>query len=140
MLSQQADNVGDKTMPFPDLTSLGFTALEDSQYFQTERISGAQTYETDGGIFITRKRFTRNPGQIITTGFTEISDADKVLFDQFYENNAGQGATEVNYVHPLTGVTMPVYFSETTPYTAQYKGWGANKVWTITDIRLRAQT
>lgn len=126
-------------MSFPDLTAAGFTAVEDSQYFQTERISGAQTYETDGGVFLVRKRFTRNPGSFITTGFTEISDADKQLFDAFYENNAAHGAVQVNYLHPLTGVTLQVYFSETTPYTAQYKGWGANKVWTLTDIRLRAE-
>lgn len=126
-------------MSFPDLTALGFTAVEDSQYFQTERISGAQTYETDGGVFLVRKRFTRNPGSFITTGFTEISDTDKRLFDTFYQNNAANGAVQVNYLHPLTGVTLKVYFSETTPYTAQYKGWGANKVWTLTDIRLRAE-
>lgn len=126
-------------MSFPDLTALGFTAVEDSQYFQTERISGAQTYETDGGVFLVRKRFTRNPGSFITTGFTEISDADKRLFDTFYQNNAANGAVQVNYLHPLTSVMLKVYFSETTPYTAQYKGWGANKVWTLTDIRLRAE-
>lgn len=126
-------------MPFPDLKSMGFSASEDSQYFQTQRISGAQTYETDGGIFIVRKRFTRNPGSFIVTGFTEISDSDKNLFDQFYENNASHGATEVTYVHPLTQASMQVYFSESTPYTAEYKGWGSNKVWTLTDIKLRAQ-
>lgn len=125
-------------MPFPDLTSSGFTAQEDSQYFQTQRISGAQTHETEGGIFIVRRKFTRNPGSFIITGYTEISDSDKKLFDQFYQNNAAHGAAQVKYVHPLTGDTLMVYFSESTPYTADYKGWASNRVWSLTDIKLRA--
>lgn len=125
-------------MSFPDLTAAGFTAVEDSQYFETQRISGAATHETDGGLFIVRRRFTRNPGSYIITGFTEISDADKRLFDNFYENNAAHGSAYVSYTHPLTGDTLQVIFSESTPYTAQYKGWGANKVWTLTDIKLRS--
>ena len=81
-------------MPFPDLQAAGFSALEDSQFFQDTPISGAITYETDGGIFMARRRFTRNPGRNLVTGFTEISNADKLKLDAFFAGS-GWGAAPV---------------------------------------------
>lgn len=125
-------------MPFPALTALGFTSSEDSQYFQDVPINGAMKYEVDGGLLITRRRFTRNAGLNIVTGFTDIPVSDKILLDQFIFSLGG-GAAETTYVHPLTGVTWNIRFSEDPPYSCQYTGWGSDRVWTITDLKLRAE-
>lgn len=124
-------------MPFPALTALGFSASEDSQYFQDTIINGAMKYETDGGLLVTRRRFTRNAGFNLVTGFTEISIQDKYLLDQFIASLGG-GAAATDYVHPLYGTTMSVRFTEDPPYTSQYTGWGSDRVFTITDLKLRS--
>lgn len=126
-------------MPFPDLTASGFTAVEDSQYLQETPISAAQSYTTQGGLFISRRKFTRSPGTLITTGFSMISESDKLLFDKFFAN-CGFGSDSVSYTHPVSGATMEVFIYDQTPYTTQYKGWGSSRLWNITDIKLRSNS
>ena len=123
-------------MPFPALTSAGFSASEDSQYFQDTPINGGLFFTTDGGLIISRRRYTRNPGSNIVTGFTEMSVQDKNLLDQFFASS-GYGANTVQYLHPLSGQTINVLINSDPPYTSAYKGYGPTKVWTITDLKLR---
>jgi hypothetical protein len=122
-------------MPFPTLITMGFTALEDSKYFQDTPIDASLSYETDGGLLITRRRYTRGAGRNIVTGFTALSQANKALLDTFYANQGG-GSAQFTYVHPLTNENLQVRFSG--EYKTAYKGRGGLWIWDVTDIKLRS--
>ena len=122
-------------MSFPALNALGFNGGEDSHYFSDNPIDGAMRFETEGGLVITRKRFTRAAGRHIVTGFTEITVANKVLFDNFFVSQGG-GAQSFTYIHPLTGEYLNVRFEG--EYKTTYTGLGSDITWDITDIKLRS--
>ena len=122
-------------MPIPGLTSLGFTAQEDSKYFALEPVDPAIQYETEGGVFISRPRNTRDPGVIITTGFTDITQADLDKILAFYGSVKG-GSSSFQYVHPVTSVSYIVRFHGGVP-KAKYVGAGSRKRYDVTEIRLR---
>lgn len=121
-------------MPFPVLISSGFTAKEDSAKFSVEPIDQSIQYETEGGVFLSRPRNTRDPGEIITTGFTDITDSDYNKLLAFYKQMRG-GSDTFTYVHPVSEVNMTVRFHK--PFKAKYSGAGIRKRWDINDLTLR---
>ena len=122
-------------MPFPALIALGLTAKEDSQYFTDAPIDGSIKYETEGGLIVTRRRFTRNAGRHIVTGYSFMSQADKTILDRFFVSMGG-GAMTFAYNHPTTGESLTVRFE--SEYKTIYKGIGSNFMWEVTDIKLRS--
>lgn len=121
-------------MPFPGLISLGFTAKEDSKYLTETPNNPVIRGEYEGGYVVTRPRYTRAPTNKITTGFTDISNADKVIFFNYYAAMRG-GSNSFTYNHPVSGEAMTVRFGETPP-VAKYAGMGTNFRWDIADIDL----
>lgn len=121
-------------MPFPDLITQGLKALEDSKYFKDTPQDAALKKDMEGGLLVTRKRFTRPPARILVTGFTMISLADKALFDAYWNSHAG-GSVSFTYTHPLTAETLTVRFDDV--YTTAYTGIGTAQMWDLTDIKLR---
>lgn len=120
-------------MSFPALNLLGFTAKEDSKHFRENQKDPTIRKEFDGGFVSTRSRYTRPPPRIITTGFTDISDANKVLLMNFYTAQRG-GAVSFTYIHPVSGESLTVRFAE--PFEASYAGMGFNRRWDIAPIKL----
>lgn len=120
-------------MPFPGLTSLGFTAKEDSKYFTETQTDPTIRGEYEGGFVVTRPRFTRVPPRVITTGFSDLTDTQKQLLFTYYENMRG-GAISFTYNHPVTNAAMTVRFRE--PFTAKYVGVGTTYRWDVADIKL----
>lgn len=121
-------------MPFPDLISQGMVAKEDSAKFSEQRIDPSIQYQTEGGVYLSRPRYTRDPGTSIVTGFTNISEADKELLDNYYIAQRG-GSNSFSYTHPTTNQTLQVRFLK--PYKAQYTGMGGYHRWDITELNLQ---
>jgi hypothetical protein len=121
-------------MPFPTLISAGFTDAEDSQFFQDNPVDASIKFETQGGLTITRKRYTRNPPRVITTGFSMITQANYTLLLNLWEAQGG-GSWSFAYTHPTTGENLTVRFDK--EWKAEYKGAGTTFLWTISEITLR---
>jgi hypothetical protein len=120
-------------MPFPQLQALGFTASEDSSKFSETPVDPAIRGEFEGGFISTRPRFTRPDLEVITTGFTDISDADWRRLRDFYRAARG-GSSSFYYIHPVTDELLTVRFLK--PLKASYVGMGGNHRWDIGDLEL----
>ena len=119
---------------FTDLVGLGFTAREDSQYFSDIPIDGSVKYELEGGLIMRRKRFTRDAGRHIITGFSFMSQANKTLLDNFFQSMHGS-VLSFTYRHPTTGENLRVFFEDA--YKTTYQGVSTNIMWHVTDVMLR---
>jgi hypothetical protein len=120
-------------MPIPALDATGFLAREDSQFFKEAPADPAMRKEIEGGFAITRPRYTRAPPITFTTGWTDISDADKKRLMTFYANQRG-GSNSFDYVHPIDGHTVQVRFvGKVEP---EYAGFGGNHRWNIKNVTL----
>lgn len=85
------------------------TAKEDSKFFNIATPNPAMRNETDGGYTITRPRFTRKPVKTWTTGFTNLSLAQKEVVQAFYETKMG-GAVSFTWTDPTSATTYVVRF------------------------------
>lgn len=120
-------------MPIPGLVSLGFTASEDSKYMEEKPNDPAIRKEMEGGFVVSRPRFTRAPTTVITTGFTDISNADKVRLMNFYASMGG-GSASFSYTHPVSNDLLTVRFAEAP--APKYAGMGGNHRWDVPNIKL----
>lgn len=121
-------------MPIPALTALGFTNAEDSSKYIETPIDPVLAKETEGGLIITRRRFTRNPGMDISFAYTDLNDTDKQILDAFYKSVFG-GVEAFIYTHPITDISILVRFK--SPYSAQYIGLGGYHRWDVANVNLR---
>jgi hypothetical protein len=88
--------------------------------------------EMEGGYVLTRPRHTRRPRRTWTTGFTDLSNAEKETFETFFNNN---GTYKVfTYLVKTSNETVQVRFAGVP--TFDYKGYGSNYRWDITGIKL----
>lgn len=117
-------------MSFPSIS--GFTAREDSSLFSKKLVNPAIRKELEGGFVSTRRRYTRTVYEI-TTGFTNISHADHLLFEAFVAA-VGGGAGSFTYINPVTSESLTVRFKDTP--TASYAGLGGVHRWDYKDIKL----
>ena len=122
-------------MPFPDWIAQGFKGIEDSKYYEDSQDDPSIKYMVDGGLTVTRRRFTRTPARLITTGYTDLSAADKVIIDSFWATLYGGGSNSFTYITPLTNETLTVRFDSV--YKVKYAGMGYHFAWDVTDIKLR---
>lgn len=120
-------------MPIPDLTTLGFTAKEDSEYFGEEPVDRTIRAEMEGGFVQTRARFTRRK-LIFSTGWTDIPHAQKVIFDAFMDSMR-DGAGSFSYIHPVSADVFVVRFASPLPQP-KYAGIGGFHRWNIPNVKL----
>jgi phage-related protein len=106
---------------------------EDSAECQVEVEDVAVRSETDGGYVYTRARHTRTPRKTWTTGFTNISHAQKTELEQFYQTQRG-GSDSFTYTPPTEGVEKIVRFKG--PLKFQYTGAGTYFRWDVKNIDL----
>ena len=81
---------------------------EDSKFFGVATPNSAQRNETDGGYTLTRPRFTRAPRKTFTTGFTNLTLAQKDAIQGFYDEKGG--AISFTWQDPTSGITHVVRF------------------------------
>lgn len=118
--------------PTVELTSGGLT-LEDSKHFTESSADPVKRHEMDGGYTVTRPRYTRLPRKTWTTGFTDLTTAQKDSFLTFWESKKG-GSDSFTYENPADGQTYTVRFKGAAKI--KYTGMGPLRRWEITGITL----
>ena len=73
---------------------------------------------------------------IFTTGFTDISNEDKAVLEQFYRIDTRGGTLAFNWVDPTTSETILVRFKPKSPISFDYAGIGSNMRWNAPEIVL----
>ena len=106
---------------------------EDSSQRTDTVADPAMRQEMDGGYVITRPRFTRRPRRSFQTGFTDITDAEKVLLEDFWDAHKG-GSNSFTWTDPVSNVTRTVRFKSGAAY--QYAGHGPTRRWNATGVVL----
>ena len=116
-----------------DFPIASLVGKEDAGKFGFEQEDAGIRSPMEGGYVLTRPRFTRRPRRTWTTGFTDISNADKLLLEDYF-NNKG---TYLSFTWdvPVPNVqggakeTVTVRFSEVPKW--EYKGFGTNARWNV---------
>lgn len=116
-----------------DFPTAGLAGLEDSKNFDEEQANPVMRHEVEGGYTITRPRYTRLPRKTWTTGFTDLTDAQKAEFTTFWDLKKG-GAASFTYLNPADNVTYTVRFVGQPKI--KYTGMGPLRRWDITGIKL----
>lgn len=116
--------------------SLVFPTLsrgEDARFFGMSQEDPAMRTKVEGGYVFTRPRFTRRPRRSFTTGFTNISDADRALLENFWNDTKG-GSSAFAWTHPFTNEVIQVRFKKGFDFS--YVGIGHSHRWDVTGIEL----
>lgn len=111
-----------------DFPPAGMIEKEDSQYFSVKYRDNTVSSEMEDGYEVSRPRSTRCPGRIFNSGFTDITSADKVLLESFWESVRGN-ANMFTWEDPTTGNELMVKFKG--GFDFQYGGAGGTHLWTI---------
>ncbi len=106
----------------------GMALKEDSAFYSQKRIDKTVRIETEGGYVVTRPRTTRPPRREWTTGWSEITHADKLKIEVFYESVMG-GANSFTWTDPVSLIEYTVRFVGDLEF--QYKGIGPTKLWAV---------
>lgn len=110
-----------------DFPPAGMIEGEDSQYFSIKHRSNTVSSGMEDGYEITRPRSTRRPGRIFSSGFTEITNADKALLESFWE---GVGTYQLfTWTDPTSGVERTVRFDGELDFS--YEGIGGYHLWIV---------
>lgn len=104
-------------MIYPTL-SMGFEA---KSYKEAKEDPSEQT-KMEGGIVVTRRKFTRKPRKTFTFQYSELPDADKIALENFYDS-VGGGCDIFTFANP-SGQNFDVRFSK--PLDFQFMGVGAS--------------
>lgn len=105
-------------------------AREDAQKFGIEYEDNAIKIKTEGGYRITRPRHTRAPRATITTGFTNISNDDKEVLEEFF---AKVGTYDhFNYTDPTSDVVRVMKMVGPLPFVFAGIGGGNLHRWNVT--------
>lgn len=106
---------------------------EDSSKYGFEVEDVGIRSDMDGGYVLARPRTTRAPRRSWTSGFTDISNANKLLVEAFFvaKGTFNQFSYEVPVPNSEGGAkeTVTVRFAE--PIKWEYKGFGTNARWNM---------
>lgn len=110
---------------------MSFPALskdQDSKFYTVSHENPAVRSKMEGGYVVSRARFTRTPRRMFTTGFTDISNADKAALETFWDTKKG-GSVSMVWVDPVLSESIVVRF--TKPLSFNYTGLGGTHLWTV---------
>lgn len=111
------------TEVFPTLAS-----KPDSAGAKRSAEDPSMSVEMEGGYTYTRARFTRTPRKKWSMKYTFISDADRVLLENFWNTVRG-GSESFFWFDPLDNTQYVVRFKKEINFT--YKGRGGNHRWDV---------
>jgi len=115
---------------YPTATLAG---LEDSKHFTEDSADPAARFEMEGGYTSTRPRYTRLPRKTWTTGFSDLTDAQKNSHTAFWDTYMG-GSNSFIYLNPANATEYTVRFKGKPKIT--YVGMASLRRWEITGIVL----
>lgn len=117
---------------FPIL-SKDFDATSFKESSENPSVAGG---ETEGGYDYTRARFTRRPRRSFSFKFVDISEAERLTLQTFWDDHYG-GSNAFNWVHPVTGQTYNVRFDRQMTLDFSRTGFGTNHRYDTNEITLK---
>jgi hypothetical protein len=113
------------TMPLED--------RQDAKYFSVKLEDPSIKAEMEGGYVVSRPRHTRTPRRTWTTGFTDLSNAERLTLESFW--NTQRGGSEIFlWKNKVDNVYYQVRF--TKPMEFKYAGFGTTYRWDCPNIEL----
>lgn len=109
---------------FPTLSSPKF---DSSKFNQTTEDPTIRT-PIEGGYIATRARHTRRPRRTFKGGYTNLSEADRLLMETF-TNTVKVGALNFYWTHPITNEVITCRFK--SPPNFDYAGVGSTYRWNV---------
>lgn len=92
--------------------------------------------DTEGGYTVTRPRFTRRPRRMFSFQHVDISEANRVTLQNFWDGHFG-GSLAFNWTHPVTSVVYNVRFAPDMTLDFDRAGYGTNHRWNTNTIVLK---
>jgi phage-related protein len=117
---------------FPILTN-NFDAGSFKESSENPAVAGG---DTEGGYDISRARHTRRPRRTFTFQFADISEAERVILQNFWDARLG-GSGAFNWTHPITAVVYNVRFDRQMTMDFSRSGYGFNHRWDSSTITLK---
>jgi hypothetical protein len=113
--------------------------IQDSKYYHVKLEDEAMRTPMEGGYVVSRARTTRAPRHVFTTGFTDLTDAQKSELDAFFGTTTRGGSVIFDWVDPASGATFSVRFGSTiggdssnnTFLDWKYTGMGSTRRWDV---------
>jgi len=106
---------------------------QDSAQFAEGHIDNAIKAKAEGGYTSTRPRYTRNMLKEFHTGFSDLTEAEKNIFEAFVEDHGTFLIFE--WIHPTTAIQYSVRFDNVPQI--KYIGRGTFRFWSSTGIVLK---
>lgn len=106
---------------------------QDSQYYGIMPENPGMRSEMDGGYVMSRARHSRPPRKTYTTGFTDLSNAERISIQDFWDLNMGS-ADSFSWTDPVDAGVKTVRFAGDLDF--KYTGVGGNHRWMISNIKL----
>ena len=107
---------------------------EDSSKYSESSESNAISEKTESGYTITRARFKQLRRRTFETGFTNLTEAEKLELQDF-EEEVGGTITPFYWRNPQSLELILVQFMG--PLNFDYSGSGATRRWDVSGIKLR---
>lgn len=116
--------------------SLTFPILNgrDARYYSVEHENVVMRNKMEGGYVQTRARHTRSARRTFTTGYTQMTEADRQTLEAFWNSVRG-GSKMFDWEDPITAEIHQVRFTD-KPLKFKYAGVGGKHLWTIGNITL----
>lgn len=114
------------------MVAMVLQSRQDSAQFSESSLDDTIKGETDGGYTLTRRRSTRAPRKIFKTGFTDLSDEEKLSLESFYATHTTHQIFE--WTHPVTLVQYSVRFE--APIVPNYHGALGYHRWDVQSISI----
>lgn len=109
---------------------------QDSRYYDMQPENPAMGSEMEGGYVFTRPRFTRTPRKRFKTGFTDITQDDRLILESFWNEVKGSSNAFL-WTDPTDGRVYNVRFPLDYPgFRFVYKGFGETRRYDVPDIQL----
>lgn len=105
---------------------------EDSSKFGFQMEDVGVRSPMEGGYVLTRPRHTRTPRRTWTTGFTDISNDEKLILEAFINEHGTFKA--FTYIVPVGSENVNARFKEMPKF--EFAGWPQNPRWNLNDIMI----
>ena len=101
---------------------------QDSKYYKVSIEDPSMKTPMDGGYVVSRAKHTRKPRRTFTTGFTQLTNADRQILESFYDSVRG-GSVIFDWTDPINNQTFQVRFA--SEFAFQYTGVGVSQLWDV---------
>jgi len=102
---------------------------QDSKFYSVEQEDVSMQSKMDGGYVVSRAKTTRAPRRSFTSGFTNLSNADRGALQAFYDTVKG-GSVIFAWTDPIDKAVFQVRFMD-KKLNFKYTGIGTAQRWDV---------